>query len=137
MNTPANPNPEPSPKDTEQSTLDEARVLFDRMAGEAVRQSEAEQQRAKSRSPLLRALLVLTLAAAFVVAVTMFYGAYYFPDAPIRATAQGYAGKGGTVRTQQDFESFVSWKRTLLVAFVMVLVLSVSFGITDAMKSRS
>src|SRR5688572_12953182 len=94
-----------------QGMLQEARTLFERMAGEARRQAEVQRQAARSRGPVARLLLALTMAACVLAAATMFYGVYNFPDAPIRETAGGYEGKGGGARTAEDFEAFVAWEK--------------------------
>ena len=94
------------------------------------------ERKMKSRRPLQRILLALTLGAVLLTAVTMFYGIYYFPDAPLRQIAAGYVGKGGGPRTQEDFEAFVIWERALLTAFSLSFVFGVAFGITDVMQRR-
>ena len=131
------PDPPPGqPPSEEQGTLDEARDLFDRMSGEAVRQSEVERKEAKLRRPLARILLALTIAASLLAAATMFYGMYCFPDAPIRQRAGGYVGKGGSARTQADFELFLSWEKTMLTVFPLVFVFGFAFGITEVVQRR-
>ncbi len=120
----------------EHGTFDEARDLFDRMAGEAARQSQAERKAAKARRPLGKILLAFTLASSLFAAATMFYGMYYFPDAPIRQKAEGYVGKGGTARKQEDFEAFLKWEKAMLVAFPLVFVFGFGFGITEVINSR-
>ena len=120
----------------EHGSFDEVRELFDRMAGEAARQAEVERKAAKTRRPLAKILLAFTLASSLFAAATMFYGMYYFPDAPIRQKAEGYVGKGGTARKQEDFEAFLQWEKAMLVAFPMVFVFGFGFGITEAIHSR-
>jgi hypothetical protein len=119
-----------------QGSPGEARDLFERMAGEAVRQSEVERKEAKSRRPVTRILLALTIAASLLAAATMFYGIYYFPDAPIRQTSGGYAGKGGGRRTQGDFEAFLRWQKATLVVFPLVFGFGFAFGLTEVMQKR-
>lgn len=119
-----------------QGTLDEARDLSERMVGEAVRHSQVETKEAKSRGPVARFLLALTILASLFATTTMFYGMYYFPDAPIRQTAEGYVGKGGTARTQEDFEAFLRWEKTMLIAFPSVFVFGFAFGITNVRQRR-
>jgi hypothetical protein len=116
--------------------LDEVRALCEKMAGDVTRRSKAERQVARSRGPVARVLLVLTIAAGLLAAATMFYGVYNFPDAPIRQTAGGYAGKGGRARTQADFEAFVGWEKTMIVVFPAVFGLGFALVIIDAMQRR-
>src|SRR5688572_10661968 len=110
--------------------------MFDRISSEAARQSRAGRKAARSRGPVTRILLGLTITASLIAAATMFYGIYYFPDAPIRQTANGYVGKGGGTRTREDFQAFLVWKKTLLFMFPTVFVFGAAFGITEARQRR-
>jgi hypothetical protein len=112
------------------------KALFERIVGEATRRIEAERQEARSRSPLARLLLSLTIAASLLAAATLFYGAYRFPDAPIRQTADGYRSKHGQIRTQADFEAFRAWERAMFVVFPSAFGLGFAFSIADAMQRR-
>ena len=119
-----------------QGPLDEVRTLFEKMVGEVTRLSEVERQAARSRGPVARLLLALTIVAGLLAAATMFYGVYNFPDAPIRQTAEGYEGKGGRARTQEDFEAFIGWEKTMIVVFPAVFGLGFALAISDAMQRR-
>ena len=119
-----------------QGTLDEARALFEQMAGEAMRLSDVEHEEARARGPLTRALLALTIAAALLAVATMVYGIYHFPDAPIRPTAGGYVGKGGKPHTREDFEAFVLWGKAMFIVFPAVFVLGFAFGVTEPVQRR-
>ena len=119
-----------------QGPLDEARALFDKMVDEVTRRSEVERQAARSRGPVTRVLLALTIVAGLLAAATMFYGVYNFPDAPIQQTAGGYGDKGGRTRTQEDFEAFIRWKKTMIVVFPAVFGSGFALGISDAMQRR-
>jgi hypothetical protein len=116
--------------------LDEARTLFEKMVGEVTRRSEVERQAARSRGPVTRVLLALTIAAGLLAAATMFYGAYNFPDAPVRQTAGGYEGKGGRTRTHEDFEAFIAWEKAMIVVCPAALGLGFAFACIDAMQRR-
>ena len=119
-----------------QGPFDEARVLFEKMVGEVARRSEVERQAARSRGPVARVLLALTIAAGLLAAATMFYGVYNFPDAPIRQTAGGYEGKGGRARTQEDFEAFIAWEKAMIVVFPAVFGFGFASACIDAMQRR-
>jgi hypothetical protein len=106
------------------------------MVGEVTHQSEVERQAARSRGPVARLLLALTITAGLLAAATMFYGVYNFPDAPIRQTASGYEGKGGRPRTQEDFEAFIRWEKTMMVVFPAVFGFGLAFACIDAMQHR-
>ena len=120
----------------QQGSLDEARDLFERMKGEAIRRSRVGRKEVKSRGPVTRILLALTIVASLLAAATMVYGIYHFPDAPIRQRAGAYVGKGGTARTQKDFEAFLNWEKTMLIVFPAVFVFGFGFGLADVMQRR-
>ena len=132
----------PSPHSSEQAppqrqgALEEAQTLFKRMVGEAKRRSKLEREEARSRSPLARFLLVLTIAACLLAVVTGIYGVYNFPDAPIRPIAGGYVGKGGKPHTLEEFEAFILWKQVMFIVFPSAFLLGFAFGITDTMQRR-
>ena len=76
------------------------------------------------------------LAGCLLAAFVMFYGVYYFPDAPVRPTANGYQGKDGRARTREDFEAFVLWEKVMFTVFPSVFVLGFASAVTDAMQRR-
>lgn len=119
-----------------QGAFNEARRLFRRMSVEAERRSELEREKVRSRGPLARILLILTITACLLAGATMIYGVYNFPDAPIRQTKDGYAGKRGKPRTQEDFEAFLRWEKTMFIVFPSAFLLGFAFGITDARQRR-
>lgn len=114
--------------------FDEAQALFERMAGEAKRRSELEREEARSRGPVARLLLALTMAACLLATATGIYGIYNFPDAPIRKTAGGYAGKGGKPHTQEDYEAFILWEKAMFIVFPSGFTLGFAFAITEAAR---
>jgi hypothetical protein len=116
--------------------LDEARALFEQMAGEVTHRSEFEREEARRRGPVGRVLLVLTITVCLLAAATGLYGVYNFPDAPIRQTAGGYVGKGGKPRAQEDFEAFILWEKVMLIVFPSAFLIGLAFGITDARQRR-
>ena len=128
-------SPNQSPSES-QSQIDEAQSLFETMKNEATLRSRRESDAAHTRGPLARGILVLTLVAVVLAVATLVYGISRFPDAPIRATAGGYTGKGGTARTLADFESFVVWERAMLTIFPLAFVLGFAFALVDVRRRR-
>lgn len=116
--------------------MDEARELFRRGMEEAKRHTASEREAARTRGPLARALLALTIAACLLSVAVGVYGVYNFPDAPIRQTREGYVGKYGKPRTREDYESFVRWKAALLVVFPSAFVLAFAFALADGAGRR-
>jgi hypothetical protein len=61
----------------------------------------------------------LVIFLALCTAVTMMYGFYLFPDAPIRGCGPGcYEGKQGQVRTAEDYRAFSIWLVVMPVLFI-------------------
>ena len=106
------------------------------MADEANRHRGPGRGAARGLGPLARALRALTVAACLVVAAALVYGVYYFPDAPIRQTAGGYAGKHGAPRSREDFEAFVRWERTMFIAFPVAFVSGFAFAWADRARQH-
>lgn len=131
------PNEPPNQRSGEtHKQIDEAKNLLETMMAEATRRSKRESDAARSRGPAARVLLALTIVAAVLAAATLVYGIFTFPDAPIRETASGYTGKGGTARTQGDFERFVAWKTAMLTIVPSAFVLAFAFAVADARQRR-
>ena len=120
----------------ERGTFDEARDLFEKMSAEAYRQAENERREAAQRSPLVKALLALTVAACLAAAITFFYGIYAFPDAPLRKSYAGFTNKQGLPRSQEDFEKFKIWEKTLFVSLGSAFICAVAFGIINSREKR-
>jgi hypothetical protein len=128
---PSKPDPHQS-----QGPLDEAGALFQQMMSEATRRSNLERGRVQSRGAVVRLLLVLTIMTCLLAAATGIYGVYNFPDAPIRQTESGYAGKGGKAHTKEEFERFILWKQVMFIAFPVSFAFGLAFGVTDMMQRR-
>jgi hypothetical protein len=118
------------------STLEEARMLFENMSEEAGRQVRIEQEDARHRSPLVKALLALALISCFFAIGTGIYGVYNFPDAPLRQKGEVYTGKRGQPRTREDFERFTLWQKALFISFGSTFLLAFSFAALDAREKR-
>lgn len=116
--------------------MDETRELFRRGVEEAKRQSESERAAARGRGPLARVLLALTIVACLMAVGAGVYGAYNFPDAPIRQAGEGYVGKYGEPHTREEFEAFGRWKTLMFVAFPSAFVLAFAFALADGAGRR-
>jgi hypothetical protein len=132
-------NPFPPPKReraTPESEADKVADLVSRMIERAKRDAEAERVRAKSRGPVTRLLLALTIMAAACAVATGIYGVWNFPDAPLRFKDGGYVGKTGKPHTQAEFEAYRAWKGVLLVVFPSVFILGFAFALADSRSRR-
>ena len=110
--------------------------LTRRLISEARERAEADRRAAVSRGPLTRVLLALTLVAVAACVATGAYGAYNFPDAPIRPKAGGYAGKTGRPRTQAEYETYLNWTLAMWTVFPAVFVAGAAFAYSDARDRR-
>jgi hypothetical protein len=103
---------------------------------EVERHSGSGREAARARGPLARVLLALTLAACLLAVGAGVYGAYNFPDAPLRQTAGGYVGKYGKPHTREEFEAFVRWKSAMFVAFPAAFLFAFAFALADGAGRR-
>ncbi len=108
--------------------------MADQTSAEAQRKIDYEER--EPRSPLVRIMLLLTIAACLAAAATGFYGVYNFPDAPIRQSENGYAGKTGSPRTQKEFEGFIAWEKAMFIAFPAAFVFGFAYAIAAALQRR-
>jgi hypothetical protein len=106
------------------------------MTGEARNRSELEEKEIRPRDRATRIFLALTIGACLVAAATGIYGAYNFPDAPIRQVEGGYVGKGGKPHTPEDFKAFILWEKAMFITFPLAFVLGFAFAITDSRRRR-
>jgi hypothetical protein len=111
-------------------------ALTARLISEARASVEADRRGAAGRGALTRALLALTLLAVTAAAATAVYGAYHFPDAPIRPGASGYVGKTGAPHTREDYERFLRWSLAMWTAFPAAFILGATFVYSDARDRR-
>jgi hypothetical protein len=96
-----------------------------------------EEDFKKSSGPIARVLLALTIAACLLAVATGVYGIYNFPDAPIRQTGNGYAGKHGKPRTAEEFEKFVLWQKVMFVVFPAAFIFGFGFAIADSRRRKN
>jgi cytochrome c-type biogenesis protein CcmH/NrfG len=132
-------NPFPPPKRERaksESDAEQVADLVSRMIEKAKRDAEAERVRAKSRGPLTRLLLALTIIAAVCAAATGIYGVWNFPDAPLRFRDGGYVGKTGKAHTQAEYEAYTAWKGVLLIVFPSAFILGFAFALADSRSRR-
>ena len=90
----------------------------------------------KKGSALTRLLLVLTIVMCLLAGATGLYGVYKLPDAPLRKTESGYAGKGGKPHTQEEFEAFILWQQVMFIVFPSAFVLGFAYWMMEARQRR-
>jgi hypothetical protein len=116
--------------------INQARGLYDQMSAEARRKVERDRHEARRRGPLIRALWAVCVIAALLFAGVLIYGFTSFPDAPVRQTASGYAGKHGAPYTQAGYERFKLWEAFLIISFGLSVLAGVGAYISSEMSRQ-
>lgn len=111
-------------------------ALTRRLISDARQSVEADRREAAPRGRLTRALLALTLLAVAAAIATAAYGVYNFPDAPIRPSGGGYAGKTGRPHTRSDYERYLNWSVVMWTTFPAAFVAGAAFAYSDARDRR-
>lgn len=52
------------------------------------------------------------------------YGFFAFPDAPIKPCPNGFCGKFSSTYSETDYQTFVMWDRSLMIATVILVIYS-------------
>jgi hypothetical protein len=117
---------------SDKGIISEARGLYEQMSGEAGRLVELDRKAARRRGPVAEALLAACFIAVALAVVTLVYGFITFPDAPIRESANGYAGKHGAPHAREHYERFKLWEKAMLASFGLAFV--TGFGAVAAEK---
>lgn len=81
---------------------------------------------------ITKMLLVVCFITGVFAAITFIYGFVKFPDAPIRETITGYAGKTGVPHTREDYEQFLLWEKVTFISFGLTFLLG--FGVVATEK---
>ena len=102
---------------TEKGIISQTRDLYSHLTGEARRLAQRDQQLARRRGPVAKALLVACFVMGLIAAATLVYGLIAFPDAPIRQTASGYVSKHGAPHTRDGYERFKLWEKLVVGSF--------------------
>lgn len=97
------------------TSLGEVRALVERLSAE-------DRARAAARGPVARGLYAACAVVAVLAAAALLYGALTFPDAPIRWTPAGYAGKTGTPHAAEHYELYRLWVKAAVTAFALALL---------------
>ena len=71
-----------------------------------------------------RMLNFIGIALVIIAAMILAFGAFKWPDAPIRQTPGGFVGKTGIAHTLEDYEFFELWQKSLFVSFPLAFVVN-------------
>jgi hypothetical protein len=84
----------------------------------------------------LKALQFAGVAMVLAAALTLAYGIFKFPDAPIRQTATGVVGKTGLPHTREDYELFELWERSVLVVVPLAFAVCAAAVIAEKRNKK-
>ena len=120
----------PAPQPQRIKPIDEARALYRRYVNYAVRDINRLHQAGENTKPVwLRIVNLIGILAVVLAVVILAYGVYRWPDAPIRQTANGYAGKTGVAHTGEEYELFKDWEKSLLVVVPLAFIVNIGAAI--------
>ena len=71
-----------------------------------------------------RMLNYIGITLIVIAVVIMAFGAFKWPDAPIRQTPGGFVGKTGTAHTREDYQLFKLWEKALFVSFPLAFAVN-------------
>ena len=126
-----------SAPDTERPGIfDEARALYTQYAEYAARSVAQSHEAARTRPAWVKALIFVGVVLVIAAALSLAYGAFKWPDAPIRQTPSGFVGKTGLAHTREDYELFELWIRWLMVVFPLTFIVNAGAAIAAKRKSK-
>jgi hypothetical protein len=128
--TPPYAAPEPSDAIRTGASGNLADVVTELLAEVRAREAVASNS-ARSRTPVTRFLLALTMLGVLAAVCTSLYGIYRFPDAPVRQTAAGYVGKTGRVHTPDDFATYGRWTTAMVLTYTLTFGVGLAFAALD------
>ena len=121
-------SPDPQPRRI--NPIAEARALYKRYVNYAVRDINRLHKAGVNTKPAwLRIVDLIGILAVVLAVVILAYGIYKWPDAPIRQTASGYAGKTGVAHAREEYESFKDWEKSLLVVVPLAFVVNIGAAV--------
>lgn len=129
-------SPSSAPDPERPGLFDEARAMYTRYADHAARSIAQSHESARTRPAWVRVLTFVGVVLVIIAGLIMAYGAFKWPDAPIRQTPSGFVGKTGLAHTREDYELFELWKSGLLVAFPLAFVVNIGAAIAAKRKNK-
>ncbi len=120
----------PAPQPQRISPIDEARALYKRYVNFAVRDINRLHRAGGNTKPAwLRIVDLIGILAVVLAVMVLAYGVYKWPDAPIRQTASGHAGKTGVAHTREEYELFKDWEKSLLVVVPVAFIVNIGAAV--------
>lgn len=110
--------------------------IYRSYAGHAAREIARSEIESARRPAWLKALNFAGIALVVIAALILAFGAFKWPDGPIRWTEDGLVGKTGLPHTVEDYEMFTLWERWLFISFPLAFVVSFAAVIIDKVHLR-
>jgi hypothetical protein len=118
-------------------SFDEARALYRRYVNYAVEDINRPHPAGENAKPVwLRIVNLIGILAVVLAVVILAFGVYAWPDAPIRQTASGYAGKTGVAHTGEEYELFKYWEKCLLVVVPLAFIVNIGAAIISKRRGK-
>ena len=83
-----------------------------------------------------RALNFICVALVIIAALILAFGAFKWPDAPIRQSDGGFVGKTGLAHTREDYELFMLWEKSLFVSFPLAFAVSAIAAVAGRKRKK-
>ena len=83
-----------------------------------------------------RALNFIGVALVIIAALILAFGAFKWPDAPIRQAPGGFVGKTGIAHTHEDYELFKIWEKSLFVSFPLAFAVNIIAAVANRMRKK-
>ena len=127
----------PAPQPERIKLIDEAQALYRRCVDYAVQDIDRLHPAGENAKPAwLKIVNLIGILAVVLTVVILAFGVYAWPDAPIRQTASGYAGKTGIAHTSDEYESFKNWEKTLLVVVPLAFIVNIGAAIISKRRGK-
>lgn len=83
-----------------------------------------------------RALNFIGVALVIIAALILAFGAFKWPDAPIRHSDGGFVGKTGIAHTREDYELFKLWEKSLFVSFPLAFAVNIIAAVAKRTRKK-
>jgi hypothetical protein len=84
------------------------------------------------RAKIAKSVNILAFAAGVLFAITLFYGFFTYPYAPVRRVGDKFQDKRGAVYSEDEYLRFKLWERCLIIFGASTFVLAFGGQILSA-----
>jgi hypothetical protein len=82
------------------------------------------------------ALNFICVGLVVIAALILAFGAFKWPDAPIRQTPGGFVGKTGLAHTLEDYELFKLWEKSLFVSIPLAFAVNIITAVAKRKRKK-